>query len=154
MLSDRNPIALPPIYLIGYDDLEGVDCDQSPADVAIFQIPFNCSWHASQCVISEVCAGSTSTPVVKFDHRPTAEDDTGRSDGDVGAFDFGTAAKSTVFEARPTAAKELKAGDQVVVQLVTAAVGTPTGHFRPVLLVQYDPEVQGNMAGITQAVAP
>ena len=154
MLTDRNPIPLPPIYLVDYDDVAGVDCDQAAGDVAIFNIPFKCSLHASQCQISEVCAGSTSTPVVKLDKRPTPDDDTGRGDGDCGAFAFGTAAKGTVFEFRPTSRVELNAGDQVVVQLVTAAVGTPTGHFRPSLLVQYDPEVQGNMAGITAAVAP
>lgn len=149
MIRTQDPIVLPPIYLIDYDDVLGVDCDQTAADVAMFLIPFNCEILESQCWITEVCAGSTSTPVVAFDKRILQSSDTGRVAATAGSFAFGTAAAGSVLVDRGVRGTKLLAGQQIIVELVTAAVGTPTGHFRPQLIVAYSPETLANMSLLT-----
>jgi len=39
----------------------------------------------------------------------------------------------------------LEPGEEVVFQLTTAAVGAPTGHVRPYLLVRQIPETDANL---------
>lgn len=124
-----------PLYFVDYDDAQGLDMDQSAADLAVFSIVEPCQLILSGAVVTEVCAGSTSTPVVKFDVRPTAGSDTSRGDGDAGELKLLTAAAGSVMVDKVGAGTVLEPGQEVVVQLVTAAVGTPTGHIRPFLQV-------------------
>jgi len=149
MLTQRLHQALDPVYIIDYDDVQGIDLDQTPADVAVFQVPFNCVVVRAQAVVTEVCAGSATTPIVKFDLRPTAGTDTDRGDGDIAEFNFGTSALGTVLYDAVAAGTVLNAGEEVVVQITQKASGTPTGHFRPLLLVSYDPETLANMTNLS-----
>ena len=145
MLRSDLLIPLPLDLFIDYDDVEGVDCDLTPADVGVFHVPFKCEVVRAQLNITEVCAGSSTTPVVKFDKRPTLGSDASRGDGDIANFIMGTTAAGKVLYDEAAVGTVLEPGDEVMVQLLTAAVGTPTGHFRPDLLVQMIPETKANM---------
>ena len=149
MRSDL-PISLPEDRLVAIDVL-GIDCDQSPADVAVFKIPFKCFVVLALLIITEASSGGTTTAVVKYDKRPTAGDDTSRGDGDIANFILATTAIGKVLYDKAAYGTVLSPGDEVVVQLVTAATGSPkTGHFRPVLLVQYMPEVIANLTDMVE----
>lgn len=154
MLRDDILIALPLHLAIDYDDAAGVDMDQSPADVGSFVIPFRCEVFLAGAVVTEVCAGSTSTPVVKFDKRPTAGSDgsgaTARGDGDIANLVLATTVAGKVIYDRVAKGTVLEPGQEVMVQLVTAAVGTPTGHIKPFLLVKQVPETIANLANMVE----
>lgn len=148
MLRSDLLIPLPLDLFVDYDDALGVDCDQSPADVGVFHVPFKCEVVRAQLNITEVCAGSTSTPVVDFDKRPTLGDDTDRGAADIAHFVCGTTARGKVLYDEAALGTVLEPGEEVIVQLTTAAVGTPTGHFRPDLLVKMIPETKANLADL------
>ena len=103
MLRSDLLMPLPLDLFVGYDDAAGVDCDQAAADVGVFHVPFKCQVVRAQAVVTETCAGGTTTPIVKFDKRPTAGSDTGRGDGDIANLVLGTTAQGKVLydEAAP-----------------------------------------------------
>lgn len=145
-MLQQGKVALPCNYLIDYDDTEGIDMDQSPADVAVFPIPFKCTVEFAGFMVTEVCAGSTSTPVVKFDKRPTAGSDTARGDGDIAEIKLLTSAPGVFMYDEVGIKTVLEPGMEVVVELAVAAVGTPTGHGRPVLVVHPRDEMWANLS--------
>jgi len=149
MLNDQTPIPLPLHYLVDYDDADGIDADQSPADVGRFVIPFKCQVFMAGLIITEVCAGSTTTPVVDFDLRPTIGSDTDRGAADIAHFICGTTAAGKLLYDEVAKGAVMEVGEEVVVQLVTQAVGGG-GHFIPVLLVRYIPETPDNMSDMTE----
>jgi hypothetical protein len=136
--------------LLGSTDAAGIDCDGTPGDFAVFTIPYKCTVIRAACTVTEVCAGSTSTPVVAFDKRPTAGSDTSRGAADVANFALSTTAAGKVMYDEGGAGVALEPGNEVVVQLVTAAVGTPTGHFRPHLEVMEIPDTPGNLDNLVE----
>jgi hypothetical protein len=150
MLRHDLPIALPLTLFIDYDDAAGVDCDQTPADVGAFIVPFRCEVLLAGVVVTETCAGATTTPVVKYDKRPTAGSDTSRGDGDIATFVLSTTAAGKVMYDEAAVGTELNPGDEVIVELATQATGTgAAGHVRPFLLVEYLPETKANLAAMT-----
>ena len=150
MLRSDMLISLPLDLFIDYDDAAGVDCDQSAADVGVFHVPFKCEVQRAQLVITETCGGDTTTPVVDFDSRPTAGSDTSRGAADIAHFVCSTTAQGAVMYDEAGLGTVLEPGEEVVVQLTTAATGTnKAGHFRPELLVKQIPETKGNMTNLT-----
>jgi|GEM_PF-1029352 len=143
-------ISLPVFLPLDYNDDHGVDCDQSAADVGIIPIPFKCEVVRAELLVTEVCAGSSSTPVVDFDKRPSAGSDVGRGAADIAHFIMGAIAADNVLYDEAALGTLLEPGDEVVVQLTTAAVGTPTGHFWPVLLVKMIPETKANISNMVE----
>lgn len=150
MLRSDIPIALPLHLFIDYDDAAGVDMDQSPADVGVFIVPFRCQIVLAGGVVTETCAGSSSTPVVKFDKRPTAGSDGSRGDGDVAVLNLSTTAAGKVIYDLDAIGDVLEPGEEVVVELTTQAVGSAAGHLRPFLLVEYLPETLANLSDMTE----
>jgi len=131
-------------------DALGVDCSASTGDVGVFNIPFKCQVYLAGILMTETPAGTTSTPTIKFDKRVTAGSDTGRTDGTIAALTVTTAhtAGKLLYDlvAVGESAGILTAGDQVIVQMTVASVGTgAAGHFYPILLVKYWPETIANM---------
>lgn len=143
------PIPLPPAYLVDYDDILGVDCDQAAGNVAVFMVPHKCSVKECLAAVTETCSGATTTPVVKFYRRPTAGSDTGRVE--IASLDLGTlAAGKTMFDLAGIGTA-LEPGEEVVVALSTPAAGVPAaGHFRPALTVEYSPEKRSNLADLVE----
>lgn len=151
MLRNGEPISLPCIYLVDYDDTAGIDCDQAAADVAVFIVPFKCAVLEAGAVVTETCAGGTTTPVVDFDSRPTAGSDTDRGSADIAHLALSTTAQGGVMYDEVAVGTELEPGEEVVVQLTTAATGDgKAGHFRPYLLVEQLPEVNANLSNKTE----
>jgi hypothetical protein len=136
-----------------YADAKGIDCSASTGDVAVFPIPFKCQVFLAGALITETPVGGTSTPVVAFDKRVTAGSDTSRTAATIANLALSTTAAGTLMYdlvAVGESAGVLEPGEEVVVQLVTAAVGTgAAGHFWPILLVKYWPETIANMTGMT-----
>ena len=150
MRSDL-PIALPLNLFIDYDDPLGVDADQAAADVGVFQVPYKCEVVQAGLMITETSEGDTTKGVVDFDKRPTCGSDTDRGDGDIGHFVMGTTSAGKVLYDKVAIGTVLYPGDEVVVQLSTAATGTnKAGHFRPFLLVQHIPEVVANLSDMVE----
>jgi len=150
MLRSDIPVALPCHLFIDYDDVLGVDCDQSAADVGRFVIPFRCQVLLAGVVVTETCAGSSTTPVVDFDKRPTAGSDTDRGAADIAHFVLSTTAAGKVMYDEAAVGTELTPGEEIIVELKTAATGTPAGHFVPFLLVDYLPETKANLSDMTE----
>jgi len=151
MLRSDLPIALPCALYSGYADAQGIDMDGATGDKAFFQIPFRCQVVLAGVVVTEVCAGSSTTPVVKFDLRPTAGSDTDRGDGDIANLVLSTTAAGKVMYDEDAVGDVLEPGEEVVVELATAAVGgSPTGHVRPFLLVEYLPETLANLSDMVE----
>ena len=145
MLRSDIPVALPLQLFIDYDDAAGVDVDQSAKDVGVFSVPFKCQVERAYLAVTEVCAGATLTPVVKFDKRPTQGSDTARGDGDIANFVMSTTAQGKTLYDEVAQGTVLSPGEEVIVELaVRPTGGAVTGHFRPVLLVEYLPETQAN----------
>lgn len=82
--------------------------------------------------------------IVKFDKRPTYESDTGRGDGDVAVINLATthAAGNVVFKDK--LAVEIKAGEQVVVEVTDASAAVTVA--RAVLFVEPKWETRANRA--------
>lgn len=146
MLGSDIVIALPYAYGVDFDDLAGIDCDQSAADMGHFIIPFRCEVVLAGLVVTETCSGGTTTPVVDFDLRPTAGDDTSRGAADIAHFVLGTTAAGKVLYDLAAIGTVLEPGQEVVCELNVAATGSPkTGHVRPFLLVKYRAETLANL---------
>jgi len=151
MLRSAEQIKLDPQYIVDYDDAAGIDCDQTPADVAVFVIPFKCEFVMACCEVTEACAGDTTTPAAKFDKRPTGGNDTGRGDGDFGEFNLETTAQGKVMYDKVAQGQELEPGEEIVVELTTQASGTgAAGHIRPYILVKYMPETLANLSNMVE----
>ncbi len=138
------------IYTVDYDDPLGIDMDQAAGDKAVFPVPQRCMVVYAGALVTEGCAGSTSTPVVKFDKRPTGGSDTDRGDGDIGELNLQTTPAGKLMVDQVAFGQELQPGEEVVVQLTTAAVGTPTGHIRPVLMVKLADDTIVNLANVIE----
>jgi hypothetical protein len=147
MLRSDLPIELPFQAIVGATDAQGLDLDQAPADLAYFIAPFRCEVLLAGAVVTETCAGSTTTPVVKFDKRASAGNDSPtRGDGDIAELKFLTTANGKVIYDKVAVGTVLEPGQEVVVELTIRAVGgSPAGHCRPFLLVGYLPETSANL---------
>jgi hypothetical protein len=150
MLRSDIPVALPCHLFIDYDDVLGVDCDQSPADVARFVVPSKCQVLLAGLVVTETCVGSSTTPVVVFDKRPTAGSDGSRGAADIANFVLATTAAGKVIYDEVAVGTVLNPGDEVIVELTVQAVGSGAGHFVPFLLVEYLPETQANLTDMVE----
>lgn len=147
MLRSDIPVSLPLHLFVDYDDAQGVDCDQAPADVGVFTVPFKCGVLRAQAHITEDCGGTATTPVVKFDKRDTAGTNTGRGDGDIANLVLSTTAAGKAMYDEAAQETLLYPGEEVVVELTTRATGTNAGgHFIPSLLVKHIPETQANLS--------
>jgi hypothetical protein len=138
-------IPLPVVKQIDFDDILGVDLDQTAADVAHINVPFKCEVVRAQLIITETCAGTTPG-VVKFDKRPTAGTATNRGNGDIAEFAMGTTAAGKVLYDEVAKGTILYPGDEIVVEISTAPVTGPAGHFEPVLLVKPLSETLANLS--------
>ena len=153
MLRSDLPIPLPFVAIVDYDDVEGLDCDQGPADLGRFIIPFKCEVYRADCVVTETCAGSVSTPVVDFDLRPTVASDVDRGAADIAHIALSTTAAGKTMYDEAGKGTVLEPGEEVIVELATQAVdggGLAAGHVLPVLLVKYLPETEANMADMVE----
>lgn len=139
-------MALPYNAIIDYDDVLGVDCDQSPADVGVFIVPMKCKVITFGVVVTEVCAGSSATPQVSFDLRPTAASDTNRAEKAL--LKLLTTAAGKVMYSKPATPLILEPGNEIVFEVKAQAVGTASGHVRPFVLVEPMDEVVGNLANM------
>lgn len=154
MLRSDIPVALPLILISDYSAANGIDCAGSLGDKGFFIIPFKCSIISAGCVVTEDCSGAVSTPVVKFDKRPTAGSDVDRGDGDIAEIKLLTTAAGKVMYDRAAEGTNLVPGEEVVVELTTAAVENAepptagTGEIRPFLYVEYLPEVTANLTNM------
>jgi len=147
MLRDADPILLPRHTMIDFDDIDGVDCDQTAADVVRIPIPFKCEVVRAQVAVTEACAGDTTTPVVDFDLRPTIGSDTDRGAADIGHLVLSTTAAGKIMYDLVAVGTVLEVGQEVIVQLTVAATGTSkAGHFIPELLVARIPETLANQS--------
>jgi hypothetical protein len=151
MLRSNEPIALPLHLAVDYDDALGIDTDQGVADMGSFIIPYRCEVFVAGVVVTETCSGGTTTPVVDFDLRPTAGDDTNRGAADIAHFVLSTTAAGKVMYDEAAKGTILEPGQEVVVELKVAATGSPkTGHVKPFLLVSYIPETFANLEDMTE----
>ena len=151
MLRSAELIALPLHLSIDYDDAAGIDCDQATGDMGVFIVPFKCIVVRAGVVVTETCAGLTTTPVIKFDKRPTAGSDGSRGDGDVANLVLSTTVQGKVMYDEVYKGTVLTPGEEVVVELAVAAVGVgKTGHVHPFLLVEYLPETKVNLTDMTE----
>lgn len=148
-------IQLDALYLDDGPDTEalGVDCDQVVADFVVFNPGLQkVEVLRAGAVVTEACAGATSTPIFKFDKRPTAGSDTGRGDGDVGTLTLGTTAAGKVMYTRPPDRVALEPGEEVVFEMTQRADGAgAAGHVRPFLLVRPVPEEPGNLSSMVES---
>ena len=149
MLSSDTPISLPCNYIVDYDDVLGIDLDQSAADVAVFPIPYKCEVILAELAISETCAGTTPGQV-DFDRRVTIASDTNRGAADIAHFAMGTTAAGKLLYDKAGVGTVLYPGDEVVVEIKVQPVTGPAGHFRPILLVRYLPETIANLADMVE----
>jgi hypothetical protein len=151
MLRSNEPIALPLHLAVGYDDALGIDMVQTPADMGSFIIPYKCEVVVAGVVVTETCAGGTSTPVVDFDLRPTAGSDGSRGAADIAHLVLGTTAAGKVMYDEAAKGTILEPGQEVVVELQTDADGaSKAGHVLPFLLVSYIPETFANLEDMTE----
>ena len=142
-------VALPVVKQIDFDDILGIDLDQSPADVAHILVPFKCEVVRAQLTVTEVCAG-TVKGVVAMDKRPTAGSDASRGAADIASFAMGTTAVGKVLYDEVAKGTILYPGDEVVVEIVTQPTDAATGHFEPELLVK---PLSESLANLTDMVA-
>ncbi len=154
MLNDDVLIALPLHLAVDYNDLLGIDMDQTAGDMGTFIVPFRCEVFLAGATVTEVCAGADTTPVVDFDKRPTAGVETDRGAADIAHLVLGTTAAGKVMFDRVAKGTILAPGEEVVVQLTTAATdaggSAQTGHVLPFLLVKCLPEVPGNLSDMVE----
>jgi hypothetical protein len=156
--------------------LDGMDLSGT-GDNFVFDVPFKCRVVYAACVVTTVIGGDA---VVKFDRRFAANNDTGRSDGTVASitlpdttaigqmvYDKAAQAKLTEAAAEALVTEDtchagggiwkdskcqnydygyLEPGMEVVVQIIS---GT-TGKCQPILVVDVEEEVWGNLANATE----
>ncbi len=97
----------------------------------------------------EGTSSHATVAVIKFDKRPTANSDTGRGDGDVGAITKTAAnVQGKTFYKVPSALVTVQAGEEIVVE-VTTANGDAVG-FSAAVKLRERPEAR---ASLTNAVA-
>lgn len=90
-------------------------------------------------------------PVIAADKRITAGSDTGRVNAALGTITPGAAAAGTYTYTEPTTGPwELNPGDQVVIEVTTAA--TTTGSAIPIIEVRDRPFVDGPNARLADAI--
>lgn len=132
---------------------------ESNTDLVVFDIPFKCKVYEAGITILTGLAGTNPGPCdFRFDVRKTAGSDTGRGDGDAGIVNLyetgASAAGEYVYDlagqtpwAAGAGCSLLEPGMQVVFQTGTSLVegNGLAGKIYPVLLVEYMPEVRGNM---------
>lgn len=151
MLRSDVLIALPLHLAIDYDDAAGIDMDQVAGDMGSFVIPFKCEVFLAGAVVTETCAGGSTTPVVDFDLRPTAGIETDRGAADIAHLVLATTAAGKVMYDRAAVGTVLEPGEEVMVELATAATGgSKAGHVKPFLLVKEIPEVLGNLSDMVE----
>jgi hypothetical protein len=145
---------LVPLYLDDGPETEalGVDCDQAVGDFAVFS-PGGQKMEVLMAgvTVTEVCAGTDSTPVFKFDKRPTAGSDTDRGDGDIGEITLGTTAAGKVMYDRSGAGEIIEPGEEVVFEMTTRAETAASGHVRPFLLVRPISEEPVNLDNMVES---
>lgn len=135
---------------VDYDDALGIDCDQTAGDMATYSAVYPMTILRAGAVITETCAGATTTPIVKFDKRPTAGSNSGRGDGDAGVLTMGTSAAGKILWDEEVNLY-VNQGEQVVVELTQAASGTgAAGHFQPFMEVKV--HTPDNPANLTKSV--
>ncbi len=151
MLRSDCPIALPYCYSVDYDDTAGLDMDQATGDKGHFVVTFKCQVVQAGLVVTETCAGGTTTPIVAFDRRPTAGSDASRGSADIANIALATTAAGKVMYDEAARGTILYPGDEVVVELTQAASGTGSaGHVRPYLLVEFLPEMTANLTDMVE----
>jgi hypothetical protein len=154
MLKDDVLVALPLHLAVDYDDALGIDMDQVAADMGTFIVPFRCEVFLAGAVVTEVCCGADTTPVVDFDLRPTAGSDVARGSADIAHLVLSTTAAGKVMYDRAALGTVLEPGEEIVVQLAVPAADAggnlQTGHIKPFLLVKVLPEVPGNLSGLVE----
>ena len=151
MLRSDLPIALPLHLAVDYDDALGIDMDQGAADMGSFIIPFRCEVYLAGAIVAETCAGGTTTPIVDFDKRPTAGSDASRGAADIAHLVLSTTAAGKVMYDSVSKGTVLEPGQEVVVELKTAATGGgKAGHVHPFLLVKYLPETLANLSNMVE----
>ena len=94
----------------------------STGDKATLSFPESANIVEIGVVIATVTA-PTGTPVVAFDRRITAGSDTGRVDAGIGSITKAVASLTAGKILRKQVSVEVSAGDQVVVEVTTAAGG-------------------------------
>ncbi len=150
-MLEQGTICLPANVYIDYDDTLGVDCDQSPADVVSFIVPFKCKLKYVGCTVTETCAGGTTTPEFDFDLRPTAGSDTNRGSADLGHLVLSTTAAGKVMYDKVAEGTILTPGEEIVGELKVAATGTSkAGHVRPFVIVEPLAETMANLTDMVE----
>lgn len=151
MLRSDLPIALPLHLAVDYDDALGIDMDQGAADMGVFIVPFRCEVYLAGAIVTETNAGGTTTPIVDFDKRPTAGSDASRGAADIAHLVLSTTVAGKVMYDSVAKATVLEPGQEVVVQLTTAATGGgKAGHIHPFLLVKAIPETLANLSAMVE----
>jgi hypothetical protein len=171
MLRSDLPISLPYCSTQTSKWEDGIDLSDVPggpnvaavvnADLVVFDIPFKCKVYEAGIVILTSLAGANPGPIdFRFDVRKTAGSDTGRSDGSAGIgylYETGASvageyvydlAGQTPYNSRTNVGCSLlEPGMQVVFQTgSTNLTGAGlAGKIKPILLVEYMPEVRANL---------
>ena len=109
-MADRQVICEQPSTTIALD---------STGDKKTFFIPFNCVVQRIGCTITT--ALTVTAVVIAFDRRPLPGSDTGRGDADVGTLTAPAAAQVVGRTLYDDVQVNLKGGEQVVVEVTTAA---------------------------------
>lgn len=91
----------------------------STGDKKTFAIPFNCTVLRVGFIVT--AAFTVTAAVIEFDRRPTPGSDTGRGAGDVGILTAPTAAQAIGRTLYDDVQVDLKGGEEVVVEVTTAA---------------------------------
>jgi hypothetical protein len=150
-MLQQGIMALPYNGLIDYDDALGVDMDQAAADIGYFIVPMKCELIITGAVITETCAGGTTTPEVDFDLRPTAGSDADRGAADLGHLVLDTTAAGKVMYDKAGRGTILLPGQEIVFELKVAATGTDkAGHVRPFILVKPLDETKANLTNMVE----
>ena len=150
-MIENQVITLPCNYIIDYDDALGIDMDQAGADIAVFTVPCRCEVIEVGAVVTETCAGGTTTPVVDFDKRPTAGSDASRGAADLGHLVLSTTVAGKVMYDKVGKGTILEPGQEVVCQLATRADGaSAAGHIRPYILALMRSETKANLANMVE----
>ncbi|OQA63786.1 MAG: hypothetical protein BWY37_02154 [Firmicutes bacterium ADurb.Bin262] len=148
-MLQQGIMALPYDAYIDYDDTLGVDLDQSPADVGFFKIPMKCEIIEVGGIVTETCAGGSTTPEMSFDKRPTAGSDNNRAE--IGLLKLLTTAAGKVMYDKAPRGTILYPGQEIVCKVKTQATGTSAaGHARPYILVKPLDETKANLANMVE----
>jgi hypothetical protein len=169
MLRSDLPISLPFSSTLTSKFEDGIDLNgiagtnngsETNTDLVVFDIPFKCKVYEAGIVILTGLAGDTNPGPCdfRFDVRKTAGSDTGRGDGDAGIiylYETGASAQGEyVYDlagqtpwAAGAGCSLLEPGMQVVFQTGASLIEGPNlaGKIKPFLLVEYMPEVRGNL---------